>query len=290
MHALVGKNSLRMSTEGARSGELCRVLEEDLDLADAIAPALRERAARECIARAARVPEGPWNPACVMSPSEGAGLLILRGLVVRRAGVDDRFGAELLGQGDLLRSYEPEPTAPALRVTTTWRVVEPLRLAVLDEAFVARRLVRYPALVGSLLGRALERSRNLAVNMAIVHHPRVDVRLRMLLWHLASRWGRVRGDGLLLSLQLTHSELADLTAARRPTVTTAMSELVERGELRVCEGGWLLLGAPPGECLEFARERPAQPRPAPRIQRRRVRERGADTAAPIPPRAVRSMP
>lgn len=242
-----------MSTEGGRAGELCRVLDEDVDLAEALAPEVRERAARECIARTLRVPQGAWQPTTAIPPDDGAGLLILDGLVVRRVGVDDRYGAELLGQGDLLRPLPRDAIPPSLPVTTAWRVIEPLRLAVLDEAFVARRLVRYPPLVGCLVGRSLERSRNLAVNMAIVHHPRVDVRLRMLLWHLAARWGKVRGDGLLLSLNLTHNELADLTAARRPTVTSAVSDLVERGELRVSEEGWVLLGTPPGELLEVSR-------------------------------------
>ena len=62
--------------------------------------------------------------------------------------------------------------------------------------------------------------------MAIVHQARVDVRLHMLLWHLAARWGRVRSDGTVLRLRLTHAVLADLVAARRPTVTTALSELI----------------------------------------------------------------
>ena len=61
--------------------------------------------------------------------------------------------------------------------------------------------------------------------MAIVHQARVDVRLHMLLWHLAARWGRVRSDGTVLRLRLTHAVLADLVAARRPTVTTALSDL-----------------------------------------------------------------
>jgi CRP/FNR family cyclic AMP-dependent transcriptional regulator len=50
--------------------------------------------------------------------------------------------------------------------------------------------------------------------MAIVDQAHVDVRLRMLLWHLADRWGRVRPDRVIVSLPLTHTVLADLVAAR----------------------------------------------------------------------------
>jgi CRP/FNR family transcriptional regulator, cyclic AMP receptor protein len=122
---------------------------------------------------------------------------------------------------------------------------------VLDEA-CTERLARYPQLIGRLVGRALERSRNLTVNMAIVHQARVDVRLHMLFWHLAARWGRVGSDGVSLPLRLTHSVLADLVAARRPTVTSALSELARHGLVRAVDGGWLLSGDPPGELLELA--------------------------------------
>ena len=45
-------------------------------------------------------------------------------------------------------------------MTTGWRVLEPARVAVLDEAFAAR-LTRYPELIGGLVARALQRSRNM---------------------------------------------------------------------------------------------------------------------------------
>ncbi len=134
--------------------------------------------------------------------------------------------------------------------TTGWRVLAPTGVAVLD-ALVAQRFARYPELTGQLVARALERSPNLAVNMAIVHQPRVDVRLHMLFWHLADRWGRVRSDGTLVPLRLTHQVLADLVAARRPTVSSALSELAQRGLLRPVDDGWLLSGEPPGELLEL---------------------------------------
>ena len=117
----------------------------------------------------------------------------------------------------------------------------------------AGRLARYPELTGQLVARALQRSRNLAANMAIVHQPRVDVRLHMLFWQLADRWGRVRRDGIIVPLRLTHAVLADLVAARRPTVSGALSELAERGLLRPTDTAWLLAGDPPGEMVELRR-------------------------------------
>jgi CRP-like cAMP-binding protein len=229
----------------------CHVLREDPDLADALDPALRERAIEECVTPTARLPRGGWTPESGRAAiGTGIGLLVLNGLLLRRVGVDGRFGGELLGEGDLLRPWEGEDAAPALSRTTGWRVLEPTRLALLDET-VARRFAAYPELTGRLVGRALERSRNLAVNMAIIQQARVNVRLHMLFWHLADRWGRVRREGVVLPLHLTHSVLSDLVAARRPTVTTSLSDLARRGLVAPLSGGWLLSGEPPGELLEI---------------------------------------
>jgi len=229
----------------------CRVLDEDVDLAEAIEPERRRQAAEECVARVVSIPEGHWSGAHGAASGEGIGLLVLSGLLIRRVGVDARFGAEMLGEGDLLRPWQGDDPSPTLPLTTGWQVLEPTRLAVLGDAFAAR-MARYPQLAGRLVGRALQRSRHLAVNMAIVHQARVDVRLHMLLWHLAARWGRVRSDGVVLPLRLTHSVLADLAAARRPTVTSALSELARRDLISPLEGGWLLLGDPPGELQELS--------------------------------------
>jgi hypothetical protein len=227
------------------------VLDEDPLLAGAIPVEHRKKAVAECIARAVSIPVGLWSVGQTAVLGEGIGLLVLDGLLIRRVGIEAGFGAELLGEGDLLRPWQGEDELPALTQTTGWRVLASTRVAVLDEVF-AQRLVDYPQLCGRLVGRALARSRNLAVNMAIVHQSRVDVRLRMLLWHLAGRWGRVRRDGVILPLKLTHNVLADLVAARRPTVTSALKELAKRELVKPADGGWLLSGKPPGELQEFA--------------------------------------
>jgi CRP/FNR family cyclic AMP-dependent transcriptional regulator len=241
---------------GCRS--VCHVLAEDPALAEAIPHAHRERAVEECVAEAVDVANGAWREEGMSVIRDGIGLLVLRGLLIRRVGIDGRFGAEILGEGDVLRPWRGESEPPTLAVTAGWQVLEPVRLAVLDMR-AARRLARYPELTGVLVGRALERSRNLATNMAIVHQPRVDVRLHMLLWQLAGRWGRVRGDGVSLPLHLTHTVLADLVAASRPTVSSALSELAALGLVRTVDAAWLLSGEPPGELLELRRVALAQP-------------------------------
>lgn len=233
-------------TAGPQVGPgVCYVLLEDPDLAEAIPASRREEVANACTLPEIRVPAGPW-PTHDAVDREGFGMLVLQGLLIRRAGVEGRFGAELVGRGDVIRPWQDESGTLTLPLFTTWIATEPTRLALLDERF-AVLLGRYPALAGRVLGRAIRRARHLAVNMAIVHQARVDVRLHMLFWLLASRFGRVRGDGVFVPLRLTHAVLAELVAARRPTVTSALSMLARAGQIRALEDGWLLAGDPPGE-------------------------------------------
>ena len=230
---------------------VCHVLLEDSDLAEAVPAPRREEVANACTVREIRVPPGPW-PMHEATKAEDIGMLVAEGLLIRRAGIEGRFGAELVGRGDLIRPWQDESGTLTLPLSTTWMATEPTRLAVLDERFVLL-LGRYPLLAGRVLGRAVRRARHLAVNMAIVHQARVDVRLHMLFWHLASRFGRVRGDGVFVPLRLTHAVLAELVAARRPTVTSALSALARTGQVRALEHGWLLAGDPPGELSYRAR-------------------------------------
>lgn len=232
-----------VSTSPRQIPSFCRVLEEDPDLAEAIDAKLRPQALEMVLAREVHVESGRWRPPPA-SFENGLGMLVLSGVLIHRVGIDRRFGIELIGEGDLLRP-PPWHAESTLVMTNDWLVLEPTRLAVLDERFV-RQLATFPELGGRLISRAVQRSRQLAVNMAIVHQARVDVRLHMLFWHLAGRWGRVRSDGVIIPLRLTHAVLSDLVAARRPTVTSALSDLSRRGLVRAVRDGWLLSGDPPG--------------------------------------------
>jgi CRP/FNR family cyclic AMP-dependent transcriptional regulator len=222
---------------------VCWVLREDPELAEAIDPMRRSQAVEALVAREVRVPAGAWAGRAIPI-DDGIGLLVLEGVMLHRVGIDGRFGAELVGEGDVLRAINQDNENPTLPLTVEWLILEPARVAVLDERFV-RQLARFPQIAGKLFARSVLRSRQLAVNMAIVHQARVDVRLHLLFWQLAGRWGRVRSDGVVVPLRLTHTVLADLVAARRPTVTSALSDLSRRGVVRAVSDGWLLSGPPP---------------------------------------------
>jgi hypothetical protein len=224
-----------------------RILTEDPELSDGLTGERLNAAVRDCVAETRDCPAGPWSPPEEIGDMRcGLGLLILHGLVARRVGVAGRYGAELLGEGDLLNPFHRHDTPTSLPSTGKWRVLRPSRMAVLDTTF-AVRASRYPEVTSALVVRALRRSRHAAINMAIVQQPRIDLRLHMLFWELADRWGTVHQDGVHLKMQLTHAMLADLVAARRPTVTKALGELAQRSAVVWTGTDWLLPGDPPSE-------------------------------------------
>jgi CRP/FNR family transcriptional regulator, cyclic AMP receptor protein len=232
------------------NGGTCQLLAEDPELAEHLADERLEQARREIVARCVELPGGPWSPPKIETLRRGIGLLIIHGLIVRHVGLGGRFGAELLGEGDILCPWQWEEGHSTLPRAGRWRVLQACRIAVLDVEFT-HRLGRYPEVISSLFTRSLQRARHIAVNMAIVQQPRIDIRLHMLFWELADRWGVVRNDGVHVPIQLTHATLADLVAARRPTVTKALGELAERHALMWTGEDWLLPGDPPPELSEM---------------------------------------
>jgi len=185
---------------------------------------------------------GGWQvPA---SAKDGFGLLVLEGLFVREVSVEGRHAAEVLGPADLLRPWDHDGTDALLPAVAAWRVLSSARMAVLDWRWAAR-MAAWPSVGCELSGRGVMRSRRLVVTLAIAQQPRLDVRLWMLLWDLAERYGTVHSDGVHLDAPLTHESLAHLAAARRPSVSSALSRLTERGLVERRRSLWILRGEPP---------------------------------------------
>jgi CRP-like cAMP-binding protein len=228
-------------------GERGAVLAEDLDLAERVDRGERRTATQASVARVLRLPVGGWDPLTLETGAQaGVGLLVLSGLLRRRAGWDDRHGVELLAAGDVLRPWEYADDTDALLIMhSDWRVLAPARLAVLDDRWTAR-MGRWPAVQGALTGRALERSRRAVTTMALTQVRQLEPRLWLLLWHLAARFGRVCPDGIRLDLPITHQTLAELAGARRPSASAALSRLARTGCLRQVDHSWILLEPPPG--------------------------------------------
>ena len=223
------------------NGSEVRILEVDPDLATGIGPDDLPDVADAAVARAYTLDRGEWTPPRT-GPNGHAtvGLLVLDGLLLRSVEIRDRSATELLADGDLLRPWQDDAEAGPLPVSVRWRVLQPTTVAVLDGRFAAS-VAAWPQINAALVGRALRRARWQGVLGALSHMNRVDERVLLAFWCFAERWGRVRPDGVLVRLPLTHEQLGALVGARRPTVTTSLSTLAERGALvPVARGEWLL--------------------------------------------------
>jgi len=219
---------------------LVRVLDEDPALADGLRGDDLASAASEAVAICHALPRGT-GPARFPGSSADMGLLILDGFLGRETSLSGRRALELLGPGDIVRPWDTSDDDDAPVATSTmWTVIQPARVAVLDDRF-ARAAGQWPALMTGLMSRAMQRSRWLTLHAAASAIPRLQDRLLLLLWLAADRWGRVTPKGVIVPITLTQSQLAAMAGARRPSVSTAMTALAARGLVtRERGGGWCL--------------------------------------------------
>lgn len=222
------------------------LLDADPDLGALLDGSRRVGARRALRVRAHHLPLGPWNVTRLMrAGAESIGLLVLDGVIAHELSIAGHTSVELLGTGDLLRPWQSARRPSLLPVAESWAIHEPACIAVLDRAF-AIELAHWPEINAMLHDRLGQHAQRLATQQAISQLTRVDRRLRALFWHLADRWGHVCSDGVLVRLTLSHRMLGALVGAQRPTISTALSALAERGELvRRPDGAWLLRGRPP---------------------------------------------
>jgi CRP-like cAMP-binding protein len=238
--------------------DLIRVFEHDPDLLQDVpepaAAALRAR----LLTHRVRLEQGPWQPPAHATDMAGhLGLLVVEGLLVRTMRLVGRECSEIVGPGDLLRPWDGEDPGESVRADCHWRVLEPTTLAALDAKFAART-ARWPTIAAALLARSARRCRSLVHQATIAHVRNADARVLLVLWHLADRWGRVTPRGVVLRLSLTHQLLAQLTCLQRPTVSSALGQLAQQGQLtRLAGGGWILHGEPPAARVPRPDERVA---------------------------------
>jgi CRP/FNR family transcriptional regulator, cyclic AMP receptor protein len=153
----------------------------------------------------------------------GPGVLAIDGVLAAHVRVGDRIAAELLGGGDLVTAVGSGDD-DLLACEVAWRALTPVRLAVLDAGF-AERAAPWPQINQALLRRTARRAGHLNVQRAISAQPRLEVRLALLFWHFAARWGKVEPGGIRLPLPLTHQLLGRLVGAERPSVSHALARL-----------------------------------------------------------------
>lgn len=177
------------------------------------------------------------------SASTGPGLLVLGGALVGFARVCGRVAAELLGRGDLIQPArdQADDRDEFVGYELTWQALSPVQVALLDSDF-AEHMRSWPQIADALLRRAQRRARDLARTRAITAQPRLELRLVLMLWHLAPRWGKVERGGIRLPVPLTHQLLGRLVGAERPSVTHALKRLAGAGLIGADGNGIHLLG------------------------------------------------
>jgi CRP-like cAMP-binding protein len=241
------------TTRSATTSRAVRVLEADPDLGAGIPRAEWELATGASTAPAFEFERGPWR--FEPPPERGSfGALILDGMILIRIDAGSRSHIEMLGQGDVVSPWAG--TGIELRAPSelTSSVVARARVALLDRRF-ALRTARWPEVHAALLQRSIDRSRRLSLQSAINALPRIEERVEVTLWELAYRFGRVTREGIVVDLPISHSQLADIVAAQRPSVSTAVVRLEDQGHIsRTARRTWLLRGAPPAMLSALARQ------------------------------------
>ena len=198
------------------------------------------------VARAHRIPRGPFDPRAIAPDTADAfGLLILDGLIAVDLNAGRARVSWLIGPDDFIRPWEMSEISLIER--PRWHALADARVAVLDGSFV-RRALGIPTVARALVARAAQTSHWLLAKSLIVSAPVVEERLLLLFALLAERWGKVRPDGVWLELPLTHDLLARMSGARRPSVSTALRALHSEGLIEsVRRGCWVLHGRPPSQ-------------------------------------------
>jgi CRP/FNR family cyclic AMP-dependent transcriptional regulator len=218
------------------------VLDVDDDLADEFDVRMRVAARQLATARVLDAVVGECDLAPLFDAvGGGPGLLILDGLVAVETRVGDRTAMELIGTGDILQPALDQGDE-MLEHSDGWRALMPTRFALLDADF-SERVRPWPQIVQALLRRANRRTADVDMLRAITCQPRLEVRLFLLMWHLAARWGRVEPGGIRLSLPLTHRLLGQLVSAERPSVSHALARLAQGGLVDGTAGDWHLRGS-----------------------------------------------
>ena len=137
-----------------------------------------------------------------------------------------------------MRPWEGNDLVPP-SATAVWHAFESTRLALLDHR-VAQLGRTHPALIEAIVARCVRRSQMLSFQQIVASCPRAEQRVLLTFGALARRWGRVRAGHVHVPLRLTHQNLADLVAARRPSVSSALGVLASQGLVTRTPGGWAI--------------------------------------------------
>jgi CRP-like cAMP-binding protein len=108
-----------------------------------------------------------------------------------------------------------------------------VQVAGVQKATLTEVIKRRPEFAMKLFSSFSERLRQSDEVIESLLHREVSARLASLLLNLAERFGEEDGSGTLLSVRLTHQELANMIASTREAVSKVMSEFQREGSIEV---------------------------------------------------------
>jgi CRP/FNR family transcriptional regulator, cyclic AMP receptor protein len=223
------------------------LLRADPDLGRGLSAARAASGKAELAAPVVDLAPGSWSARELLADKHVWGASVLDGALLRDVVLMGIACSELIGPGDVFSPLDLDVEERMVPSDVAWSALEPTRLVLLDEQ-LAQQLSAWPEVFTELFDRKAARSFRLSVQMAICQLPRVEMRLLLMLWHLAERWGHVGVDEVVMPLSLSHRLLGQLVGARRPTVTLALARLDDAGLVhRQGDGTWVLQGHQPTE-------------------------------------------
>jgi CRP/FNR family transcriptional regulator, global nitrogen regulator len=111
--------------------------------------------------------------------------------------------------------------------------VTDVRVAGVQKATCAEVIKRRPEFAMKLFSSFSERLRQSDEVIESLLHREVSARLATSLLNLAERFGEENGSRTILSVRLTHQELANMIASTREAVSKVMSEFQREGSIEV---------------------------------------------------------
>lgn len=223
---------------------MVRLLDAEPSLARGIDRRSLDDARETLTVEVMRMPQGPWDDASGRPDDPRfLGYLILEGAFTREILVSSRPSIELLGPGDLIRPWVVPDALAAMHVTDEWSLLSDGHVAIIGEEFHERARA-FPTILTALMDRVVGRARWLGFQVALSQLTRIDHRLLLTFRYVSERWGVPAGRGTRIPIRLSHRSIAALIGARRPKVSSAISNLTEQGLIQQDKDGtWTFYAA-----------------------------------------------
>lgn len=156
--------------------------------------------------------------------------------LVRRLKEGKKLIVAVLGPGDILGLAATRQGRFAMEA----EALEKTRVGFIDKQDFTRLLERYPRLAAALVQKLSDEVTQLQERLFATARRGARSKLAYLLLQLAETHGQKHPQGIIIDVELTRSELAEMAGVARETASLALSQLTSRG-LIAAEGRKVLI-------------------------------------------------